>query len=111
MDYIPVPISRTRPMMSQAVIKINDQTENEELDSTLQADDLSREEITVLNSRPEDTSSNMPSQVKRSSATQFSNDLNYLNKIKIAPPNVHFKFGNVKVISLHSFVLLARSWK
>ena len=48
--------------------------------------------------------------VKKTTAAQFLNDIIYLNKITIAEPNVHFKFGPGNLsTSMHSFILVARS--
>jgi hypothetical protein len=48
--------------------------------------------------------------VKKTTAAQFLNDIIYLNKLTTAEPNVHFKFGPGNMnISMHSFILVARS--
>jgi hypothetical protein len=100
-DTIPVPIENTKPPKSRSFHKIN--ISENELES-----DLNRKVVVQTNTKEADSQTSKLFKYSRKSAAQLMNDLNYLNKLKMASPNVHFEFRNGKVVSLHSLILLAR---
>ena len=105
---IKVPITHTKQPMSQPIVKMDILANKRTLSCS--SNGLNGDEAAALSTnRAEVETQTLKSfNYNRRSAGQLMNDLNYLNKTKMAPSNVHFKFLNGKVVSLHSFILLAR---